>query len=810
MRGFKADLIYALRSMRKTPAFTAVAILTLALGLGANTAIFSFVDAVLLKPLPYDEPERIVSVLEKPPGGGRNGISTMNFLDWKAQNRTLQQIAAMSGRTMNLSGTDRPDQLKAQTASASYFEILGTKAAQGRTFAPDEDQPGKNRVAVISHRTWQNRFGGDPHVLGRTIVLDEKPYTIIGVLPADSLYDRTWAEIWIPLTFEPWQMTRNFHWFGAIGKLKPGVSLADARADFDAIGARIAKDYPDSNKNWGVTIDRYIDRIVGDNLRRSLYVLLAAVAAVLLIGCANMANLLLARGAARAREVAIRSALGASRVRLVRQMLTESLLLSVCGAVGGLALGYALLRGIQGWMPPFMLPPQANVRLDWRVMLFLFAVSLLTSVIFGVGPALQISRRDSTETLKESGRSNSGGVGRHRLRNALIVAEVALAFVLLSGAGLLIRSFNRLMDVNPGFDSTNVLTMSLPMTMGKDTDPARVTNYVNEMLSAIQTVPGVRDVAGTSALPLQGWGFGMPFAVGGRPLPDRANRPACFFKIVTPAYFRALGMQLRKGRGLAEADVKGGLPVAVINEAMAKKHFKGEDPIGKQILVQEIITGKTALGPEIPWQIVGVVADEKVGSLDDTSIGMYVPFAQSPIVGMSLVVRGAVDPQQLVKGIQSHVWEVNKDQPLPDIKTLETIKSESVASNRLRTALLGVFAAIAVILAAVGIYGVISYSTEQRLHEMGIRAALGASAGNLIRLVVGQGMLLTAAGLIIGVAGAVALTRLMAALLFETSPTDLPTLFVVGGVLASVALVAAVVPARRGATVDPMIAVRYE
>jgi len=809
MNTLMADVRFAIRGMRRSPGFTVVAILTLALGIGANTAIFSFVDGVLLKPLSNPKPEELVMLWEKPPGGDRNGISALNYLDWQNQSKSFQYMSAVAGGTLTLSGSGEPQQLKATLVSASYFELWGDHAALGRTFAYDEDQPGKDKVVVLTNRLWQSRYAADPKVLGKSITLDGSNYTIIGVLPP-GVYDRNWCEIWLPLAFEPAKLTRNFHWLRAFGRLKPDVSLQQARAEMDAIGAHIAKDYPDSNQGWGVTVDRLVDRLVGPQLRQSLYVLLAAVIAVLMIGCANLANLMLARAAVRDREVAIRSALGAGRGRLVRQFLTESVMLSVMGGVAGLGLGYALMKAIQTWMPPFMVPAQSDVRLDYRVLLFTFAVAVLTGLLFGVAPALQATNRDAAESLKDGGRANTGSVSRHRLRGILIIAEVALAFVLLAGAGLLIRSFSRLASVDPGFDSTNVITMGLPMQMGKDVDGARVTSYLRQITEAVQSVPGVRNAAITSALPMDGWGFGMPFQIVGHQSLDRAKRQACFFKIVSASYFRGLGMKFRKGRELSDTDVAGGAPVTVINETMVKKYFPNEDPIGKRILVQQIVTGKHELGPEIPWQVVGVVADEKVGSLDDNSPGMYVPAPQSPIVGMDLLVRAAGDPLLLIKAIQRRVWEVNKDQPLTNMRTLEQIKTESMASGRLRTVLLGIFAAIALLLAAVGIYGVISYTVAQRTHEMGIRAALGAGSMDLLKLVIGNGMFLAGTGLLLGFLGALGLNRLLTSLLFETSTTDAPTLVSVVAILGLVAFAACYIPGRRATKVDPMVALRYE
>jgi putative ABC transport system permease protein len=800
------DLRYGIRNLTGQPGFSAVAILTLAISIGANTAIFSFVDGVLLKPVPYRDPEGLVMLWEKPPGYDRNGISTLNFLDWKAQNTVFSHIAAFSGSQFTLSGAE-PQLLSGNVVSSSYFEMMGTQAILGRTFAPDEDQPGKEQVVVLSNRVWQNRFGADPGIVGRVLTLNNKPYTVIGVLPA-GVYDRNFGEIWAPLAFTPERMTRNFHWFRAFARLKPGVSVEQARAEMDAIGARIAEAYPDIKKGWGVTVDRFLDRVVGEQLRQSLYVLLAAVGAVLLIGCANLANLMLARNANRAREVAVRSALGAGKLRLIRQLMTESVLLSSIGAVAGIALGYGLMRAMKFAMPPSMLPSEANVQMDWRVLLFTAAIAVFTGMLFGIAPALQATRGDTTGVLKDGGRGSTSGVGRHRLRGALIVAEVALAFVLLTGAGLLLRSFTRLLSVDAGFETINTIAMGLPRAHVDNTDGARAHAYFQSILEQIQAVPGVRDVATTTALPLRGWGMGMPFRIEGKESGDAAARQACFFKVVSPSYFRTIGMRLKGGRLLADQDVAGAAPVAVINETLAKRFFANEEPLGQHILIEQIITGKPQLGPEIPWEVVGVVADEKVAGLDNDSPGVYVTDAQSPVGFASLVVRAAGDPNLLIKAIRAAVWSIDKNQALSDITTLEQIRSESLGSNRLRTGLLGVFAAIALTLAAVGVYGVMSYSVAQRTHEMGIRAALGASSRDLIRLVVGNGMLIALAGLVLGSLGAFGLTRFLASLLFNTDPNDIPTMLVVASLLGGVALLACCIPALRATRVSPIVALR--
>jgi predicted permease len=805
------DLRYGMRTLRKSPGFAAVAVLTLAIGIGANTAIFSFVNGVLLKPLPYGEPERIVRVLEKPPGGGRNGISTLNYLDWQHDNTVFEYMAAQTGGSVTLTGRSEPVQLRGARVSPHYFDIFGIQPVLGRSFAADEDQLGKERVAILSHPLWTSQFGADPGIIGTSIILDGIPHTVIGVLPAGGAFDRAFAQIWRPLAFEPANMTRNFHWFGAFAKLKRGVALKQAVTQMDAIGARIARDYPDSNKGWGVTLDPFADTVVGNQLRQSLYVLLAAVGMVLLIGCANLANLTLARSSAREREVAIRASIGAGRWRLVRQFLTENVLLSVCGGILGIALGFALKAGLMAALPPFSLPREADVAIDTRVLLFTLTLAVFTGILFGLAPALQATRPNLAGCMKEGGRGSSSG-SRHKVRGALVITEVSLAFVLLTGAGLLIRSFFQMQQVDTGFDSTNVLTAGLPIPDKRFTDPAQLNAYLREVVSKVEAIPGVRDVALTSALPMQGWGYGMPFQRADKPMVDRANRRACFFKMVSPSYFRTLALKLRKGRALGDQDAKGAPAVAVINETMVRLYFKDEEPLGKRILVQEIVPGKTQLGPEVPWEVVGVIADEKVDNLGGKgdNPGMYVSNQQSPVYFQALVVRAAMNPSGLTQVLGRAVHEINKDQTLTEVKTLDQIKSESTASNRLQSMLLTVFAAIAVLLAAIGIYGVISYSVEQRTHELGIRSALGASKGDLLRLILRSGMLMAGIGLVVGLAGALGLTRLLATLLFGVGERDPLTIGAVAVLLAGVALLACYVPARRATKVDPMVALRYE
>ncbi|MBI2513385.1 MAG: ABC transporter permease [Opitutae bacterium] len=805
------DVRFGVRTLLKNPGFSLVALLTLALALGANTAIFSFVDGVLLKPLPYPDADRIVRVLEAPPGGGRNGISTLNYLDWARDNRSFEFIAARTGGSATLTGSDEPVRLSGAQVTAQFFDVFGAKAALGRTFLPGEDQPGRSHVVVIADSLWRTQFGSDPQILGRKIVLDSEPYEIVGVMPRGTAFDRGYARFWRPLVFKPENMTRNFHWFGAVAKLKPGVTLEQAQADMDTIGKRIAADFPDSNKGWGVGVDLLGEAIVNDDLRRSLYVLLAAVGMVLLIACANLANLSLMRVVGREREIAVRTALGAGRWTLARQFLTESVVLSLGGGAVGVALGYGAMQALKAAAPSYAIPSEVVVTLDWRVALFAFALSLLTGALVGLLPAWQAAKPDLTQSLKQGGGSGTGH-GHSRVRGALVVVEVALAFVLLAGAGLLIRSLGKLGEVDPGFNATNVLTFRLPMAETRFASPEALSTYLRTVSARLAALPGVTDLALSTALPMQGWGYGMPYLVADKPTVDRANRRAGYFKMVSPSYHRALQMRLVKGRLLDERDVRGGPPAMVINETMAKREFAGVDPIGKRILVQEIVPGKTQLGDEIPWEIVGVVADEKVGGLDDIegAPGMYVSNAQSPSYGAGVLLRGAGDTSLLREAVRKAIREVDRDQVVADMKTLEEIKEESLGNNRFRALLLGSFAGVSLLLSAVGIYGVISYSVTQRTREIGIRAALGASERDVVRLVLRHGMGLTTLGLLVGIGGALGLTQLLGTLVFGIGSRDPLTLGSVAVALGAVALAACLIPARRATRVSPVIALRSD
>lgn len=814
MHGFSGvihDVRYAIRLLRTSPGFSTVAVATIALAIGANTAMFSFVHGILLSPLPYPDSDRIVRLLERLPSGGLNGISTLNYRDWVDQNTVFEYIAAEAGWSATLTGGDEPVLIRGARASAHYFDIFGVRAALGRTFLPGEDEPGEDHVVLLSHVLWENRFGSDSAILGREILLDGEAYTVIGVLPEGGPFDRAAAQIWKPLAFEPSSMTRDFRWLGASAKLKAGVTLEQARAEMNVIGRRIADAYPGSNEGWGVAVDRLDDVLIGPPLRTAVAVLFTATAFVLLIGCANLANLTLARNVPREREMAVRAGLGASRWRLVRQLMLENIMISVCGGIVGVGVGYATLTWIQSLIPAYTLPPAVDIAMDVPALLFALIVAVVTGLLFAFAPAVRATSPSLVSALKEGGHGTTAGSPSRRLRSALIVAEIALAFVLLTASGLLMRSFLKLLDIDPGFDATNVLTAGLPIRQDPHPDPVELNAYLDSIRAAVEAVPGVGETALTSALPLQGWGYGVPYSIAGREPLDRSYRPPAFFKMVSPSYFDALRIELLAGRVLSDNDTVGTPPVALINESLAEREFPGEDPIGHRIVVQEIVPGKTELGPEIAWEIVGVIAGEKITGLGDAiSAGMYVSNRQSPTYGMSLIVRTGMPPLSLQRAVRAAVAGVNREQALSDVRTLEQIVDRSILGNRVVGTLLAVFASIALLLAAVGIYGVISYTAARRTREMGIRAALGASAGDLRLLVFASGMRLTVIGLAIGLGGAFAATRIVSSMLYDVSARDPLTFAAVAAVLSMVAGLACFLPARRITQADPIEALRHQ
>ena len=721
-------------------------------------------------------------------------------------------MAAQTGATMSYSAGSatgaggEPRSLRAAVVSAPYFEVFGTRAVLGRTFARDEDQPGREKVTVIGHRLWVNLFGRDTSIVGRDILLNGEPYTVIGVLPGNSEFDRRSSDLWIPLAFPP-SVARDYHYLSAVARLKPGVSLEQAQAEMSGIAGRIAGLYPDIKKGWGATVDRYIDRVVGPQMQLVLRVLMSAVVAVLLIACANLANMLMARATLRSREIALRLALGANRKRLVRMLLTESLMLASFGGLLGVALGYGLLRWIQSLLPPFSFPAEANIAMDGRVLLFLAGVTILTGVVFGLTPALLASRRDAAEALREGGRTSSAGRWHIQARHVFVAAQVAAAFILLAGAGLLIRSFQRVMDVDTGYNTEGIVAAYLPLPMERNPEPVALTQYVQQVLDEVRGVPGVQETAVATAIPLRGWGDGMPFRMPEKP--DEIVNTG--FKIITPGYFRALGLRLVAGRLLDDRDTTGSLPVVVVNESFVRRYSPNAEPIGRRILVERILPTRRGLGPLTAWEIVGVVADEKATGLENlTDVGTYASFAQNPVVGLGLVARGSGDPAMLIKSLQQAVRRVNKFQVLDRAMTVSQLKADSMSGRKVPTYLLGGFALLAMLLACAGIYGVLSFVTAKRTQELGIRAALGASQSDLLRMVVRGGTMPVLAGIVIGVGGAMWLSRFIQSMLFQVSPIDAPSLIGVAVLFLAVALLACFVPAWRASRIDPMSALRQE
>ena len=800
----REDLRYALRALRRSPGYAAIGIVVLALGIGASAAIFSFVNGVLLRPLPYPDPDRLVQVWEKQPEGFRNYVSALNFADWRDQNQVFESIAAYSNYPATLVAVAEPLEVKASRVSASYFGVYGVAAALGRTFTPEDGQDGNGRRLILSHRLWQKQFGGDPTVIGRTVTFDREPCTIVGVLPAGSSFDRGWTDIWRALSFAPGERTRDYHWLRVVARTRPGVTFEQAQANMDAIGANIARTYPDLKKDWGVRLDRLADSTVDDSLRQSLRILLGAVVLLLLLGCANLANLSLARGTSREREVVVRAALGASRARILRQFLAESVLLSTAGGLLGAAAGYALMRGLTALLPPLYLPREASVAMDARVLAFCAAASIVTGVLFGIAPALHASRVDLAGSMRGA-RGSSGDRGSVGLRHALVVIEVAIACLLLAGTGLLGRSFLAVERVEVARDPDHLISSWLiaPDNRFASADEARA--YYRRVVDRVASIPGVAAAALTSALPLEGWSDGMPFTIAG----SADGRGGAGFKRISPGYFATIGIPVVRGRVLTDRDRRGAPPAIVINEALRMKYFADRDPIGERLLIQEIVPGQRSLGPQIPWQIVGVVANEHANGLaGEPSAGVYAPIEQSPSYGLALVVRAPGGPPAVVPALRAALKEIDPHQALGEVRTIGEIAAEFIAPDRLRTALLTAFAAIALLLAAIGVYGVISYSVAERTREIGIRAALGASRTVILTQVLSRVCALALAGVVLGLSATLALGQFLASLLVGVSPRDVPTLAGAAGVLGAAAILAAWIPARRAASVDPVAALR--
>jgi putative ABC transport system permease protein len=809
------DIRYGIRMLMKNPGFTIIAVLTLALGIGANTAIFSVVNAELLRPLPFRDSGRVVSVAT---GNSRmhtsNGSTSYpDFVDWQSQNQVFEKMAAYTGATFTLTGEDHPAHLEGASVSAETFDLLGVSPELGRTFLPGEDEA-NHHVVIISDHLWKQLFKGDPGIIGRTITLENEGYTVVGVMPANFQYplQREPEAIWSTLSplnetsdnSPPMVQHRGAHFLTCIARLKPGVTLAQAQAAMDVIASSLSKQYPDTNKYMSVHLSSEQERLTGA-VRPALLVMMIAVGLVLLIACVNVANLLLARATTRGREIAIRTAMGAGRVRVVRQLLTESLLLAIFAGVLGTALSVwgsdVLVR-----LSPENLPRVGEIHIDGWALAFTAGLSLLTGILFGLAPAVQSTHSNIVEALKEGSLSTTAGRSRHGLRSSLVIVEMALALILLVSAGLLIRSLIRLQSVNPGFDPHNVMTASLDLPDAKYSDPKKA-EFFRELIPLLNALPGVQSAAAVFPLPMSGDEIRTSFQIEGRPV-AKSDEPHTSIRGVTPNYFGTMRISLLQGRDFTERDEAKATPVLIVNQAFAQQFFPGENPVGKHIQAG-ISNGGPGTAPM--REIIGVVGNVKFEDLTtEFSPESYIPYGQLQWGSVTIVARSAKDPQGLAKPIASVVQSLDKDLPTYAPKTLEQYLNGTIAIPRFNTFLLAVFAALAMILTAVGLYGVISYTVAQRTHEIGIRMALGAQPGDMLRLVVGQGMRLALLGVGLGLVAAFGLTRFLSSLLFGVSSTDPVSFAVVVTMLVAVVLLACYIPARRAMRVDPMVALRYE
>ena len=794
------DLRYGFRSLRKKPGFTATAVIALALGIGANTAIFSVINTVLLRSLGYRDPGSIVMVWERSLRGGRaqNSVSPANFLDWKKQSSSFAQIAASWDTRLNLTSGGEPEEIQIQKVSADFFPVLGVQPELGRAFVRAEETPGTEPVVILGHDLWQRRFAGNRAIIGQTVTMSGRNCTVIGVMPAGFYFLNTQIKAWVPLQLDPtteWRKSGRF--LRSVARLKPGVTLQQAQAELDGIGKQLEIAYPDYNKGWGVNLVPMHEQIVGD-IRPVLLVLLAAVAFVLLIACANVANLLLSRAASRRKELALRAALGADRMRLIRQMLTESMVLAMMGGGFGVLLAYWGIQLLVAFAPG-NIPRLQEITIDPRVLAFTFGISLLTGLVFGLVPALQSSRPDLNDALKEGARGSSSG--NRVVRNLFVVAEMALALVLLIGAGLMLRSFSQLHQVKTGFETENVLTMRVQLPNAKYGQPQQRADFFKRAEERLAALPGVKSVGAISYLPLTGLASSTSFNLATKPLPP-SESPGTEVRPITPGYFTAMGIPLLKGRAFDERDGATSR-VLIINETLARKFFPGQDPIGQQLIV--------SWEPQVADEIIGIVGDIKETALEqEPNPAVYWPYPREPYPFMNFVIRAAIDPATLSAAAAREIHALDPDQPVADVRTLDQVVAKSIARPRFNALLLAIFAGVALVLASVGIYGVMNYSATQRTQEIGIRMALGAKPGDILRLVVGHGMKLTAAGIVIGVIASLALTRVMSNLLFGVTATDLPTFVGVSAVLTAVALLANYIPARRATRVSPVVALRYE
>lgn len=806
MEGIARDIRNAIRNLIRRPSFLIIAVITLALGVGGTTAIFSALSALILHPLDFPNLDRVVAVWETFPSKGveRNEVSMANYLDWRAQNQTFEDMGLIRWWSANLTGVDPPERIQGFLVTANFLNVTGVNPILGRGFAPDEDQPGKTPVAIMSYGLWQRRFGSDPNIINKTITLNGVVRTVIGVMPPRFTYPKG-AEIWAPITITPeLAKSRQSHSYYVIGRLKPTATVDQARADLTTIHARLEKEYPKSNTGWGVAAFP----IVEDTVRQystGLWVSMIAVGLVLLIACANVANLMLARAASRQKEIALRTALGASRWRIIRQFLTESVILGIIGGTVGVLIAYwgvDLLRALDPGEASRFAPGWDQFGINLPVLGFNLAISIGSGLLFGLAPAWQASKADLNQSLKEAGRQTM--YVSHRLRRALVISEVALSLMLLVCAGLLMRSFLALVKTEAGFDANNVLTMALVLPNAKYKDEQQRSAFYSELVSRVDNLPGVEAAAVINYLPLGGSNSSDAFLVEGAPEPPPGEEFIGRYRVCSPKCFETLGIRLISGRIFTDEDRPGATPVIIVNQTLANRFWPNGDALGKRMR----FTGPL---DQSPWlQVVGIVQDVKHELNIPITPDFYLPHAQDPWNAMSLVAKTSIEPSSLAGAVREQVWSIDKDQPVFDVRTMEHVRSLSMSVYSFAFGTLSIFAAIALILAAIGIYGVMAYAVSQRTHEIGIRMALGARTSDVLRLVIQGGMAMAVIGVIAGLAVAWAATRFMKSLLVEVSPTDALTLSLVSFVLLIVALLACYVPARRATKVDPLVALRYE
>ena len=804
------DIRYGVRGLLKHPGFTGIVVITLALGIGASTAIFSVVDSVLLRRLPYRNAERIVAIQELNPAGKRTQTTSGNFLDWRAQNTVFEHLAAIRTGPVNLALADQAERVELAQTNANFFDVFGITPTYGRLFIPQDEQAGHQPVAVVSHALWKRRFGADPSLVGKPITLDGNSYQVIGIAPPGFQYpDKT--EVWLPPLQQvpelfPGQdlQNRRMGYLTVVALLRPGVSVQQGASEMEAITARLRAQYPDTNNRRFNRVVSMHDHLIGDT-NKLLWLLLGAVTFVLLIACANVANLLLASSASRQKEMAIRAALGASRWRVMRQLFTESTILALTGGAVGLLVAYWGLEAITKLLPGDF-PRLDEIQLDLRVLAFTFAASVLTGILFGLAPALQFSRTDVQESMRESGRGLSGSLRKSRLRQALIVGEVALSVVLLAGAGLLFRSFMHLQSVNTGFVSQQVLTARLTVAGPNYTEHPQFVRFYNQVLEKVSTLPGVQDAGMINTLPLDK-GPTSAFRVEGRPITTPDKWPGANYRVVTPDYFRAMGIPIVHGRGYTDRDNDNAPLVIMVNQELADSVFPGENPVGKRITF-----GNTDSNGQPRWfEIVGVVANVRSLELrEEAESELYFSAFQDMWPRMALVVRSSGEPTNLGASIRNIVNEIDKTVPVSRVQTMEHVVSQSITQPRFNLFLLGLFSTVALLLSAAGIYGVTAYTVTQRTHELGIRLALGAQVGDVLKMILGQGMAVIGVGLVLGLVAAFGLMRLLRSLLFGVGENDPLTFVAITLVLFVVALLACYIPARRATKVDPLEALRYE